>query len=101
MKEDSYTSLICANFCNYYKPGKDREKCGGYFYIKQFITPAELGDLIEVFKLKSYEASYRNCSFVCEKCDFRVDGCDFFVNKSPNPCGGYLLINRIFHYTNF
>lgn len=101
MKEDIYTSLICEDFCNYYNPGKETEMCGGYFYLKKFITPYELFALIRVFSLKSDENAIKNLSFICEECEFRVDGCDFFVDKSHNPCGGYLLISRLFKKINY
>ncbi len=101
MKEDIYTFLICEDFCNYYKPWKEKEICGGYSYLKKFITPYELMDLIKVFNLKNDEFAIKNLSFICEDCEFRVDGCDFFVEKSNNPCGGYLIISRLLKHINY
>ncbi len=98
MKENIYTSLICKDFCNYYKPGKEMEICGGYFYLKKFITPTELTSLIKIFNLKDEEVIEKNSSFLCENCDFRRDGCDFFVSKSNIPCGGYVIISRLYRF---
>lgn len=101
MKEDIYTSLICEKFCNYYKPGKEKEMCGGYFYLRQFITPSELDGLIKVLHIKNDEIVIKNFSFICDRCNFSADDCDFFVNKSLNPCGGYLLLSRLLNETSF
>lgn len=100
MKEDAYTSLICKKFCNYYKPGKEVELCGGYFYLQKFITSAELNELIKIFHLDRDVLTEAEPFFLCDKCDFREDGCDFFVNKSDIPCGGYILIRRLLRFIN-
>ncbi len=100
MKENIYTSLICKDFCNYYKPGKEEEICGGYFYLRNFVTPLELTSLIKIFKIRKEEVVERNFSSLCEKCEFRVDGCDFFVSKSDIPCGGYVILSRLYRFIN-
>jgi len=41
MKEAVYTSLICKQFCSYYKSGKEAIHCGGYSYLKKFLTPSD------------------------------------------------------------
>lgn len=101
MKEAEFTSLICKKFCSYYKPGKEKELCGGYFYLQKFVTSGELNSLIETFHLHNEMLSEVDLSFICDKCDFREDGCDFIVNKSNVPCGGYLIISRLLGYLNF
>lgn len=101
MKEDLYTSIICERYCNYYKPGKENEVCNSYFYLKYHITPSELNNLIKIIHPHNDEISKRNVDFICQECDFRKDGCDFFIEKSPNPCGGYLIISKLFNYMNY
>lgn len=100
MKEEKYTSLICEKFCSYYKKGKDTEVCGGYYYLKRFLTPSELRELLEFFHLEDVNFTTEDIDFICEKCNFRVDGCDFIISKSSIPCGGYLIINRLLQYLN-
>jgi len=100
MKEEAYTSLICKKFCNYYKPNKETELCGGYFYLQKYITFRELEGIIKIFHLNNEKLANHGLSFICDKCDFREDGCDFFINKSEVPCGGYLIISRLFDYLN-
>lgn len=101
MKQEPYTSLICRKFCSYYKAGKESELCGGYFYLKKFLTPSELSSIIEIFHLDLKETlTQESLSFICSICDFREEGCDFFINRSDLPCGGYLIINRIIGYLN-
>ncbi len=99
MKQENYTFLICKKFCDYYKTGKESELCGGYFYLKKFVTPYELKSIIEVFHLEK-GTSNQKLSFVCDMCDFREDGCDFFINKTKLPCGGYLIISKLIDYLN-
>ncbi|GAB6184045.1 hypothetical protein [Thermodesulfovibrio hydrogeniphilus] len=101
MKEDIYTSLICKKFCSYYKPGKETETCGGYDYIQQYLTPSELNSVLKIYNLNKDILSSHSASFLCEKCSFKEDGCDFFVNKSSNPCGGYSIIIGLLNHTNF
>lgn len=101
MKEDIYTNLICEDFCNYHKPGKENEICGGYFYLKKNVTPIELMGLTKVFNLKDDKVAIKNLFFVCENCDIRIDGCDFFLDKSNEPCGGYLLISRLLRHISY
>lgn len=95
MKQESYTFLICKKFCNYYKSNKESELCGGYFYLQKFLTPSELDSIIEVFHLDSRETLNQELSFICSICDFKEEGCDFFINKTNSPCGGYVIISRL------
>lgn len=100
MKEEVYTSLICKKFCSYYKPDKETESCGGYFYLQKYITFRELDRIVRVFHLNNEKLVNHGLSFICDKCDFRDEGCDFVANKNKIPCGGYLIINRLFDYIN-
>lgn len=97
MKESSYTLLICEKFCDYYKPGREEEVCGGYFFLKNFLTPRELDSLIKVFSLNEEKMLEEKLNFLCNKCDFRADGCDFYAGKSSPPCGGYIILSRLYH----
>ena len=100
MKEAVYTSLICKQFCSYYKSGKEAIHCGGYSYLKKFLTPSELNELIKILRCYDNLVLNEKLSFLCAKCDFREDGCDFAENKTEIPCGGYLIISRILNYLN-
>jgi len=100
MKEKAFTSLICKKFCHYYKPGKETELCGSYFYLQKSITPSELKSLVELLHLDTEVLIRHEPVFICNKCNFREDGCDFIINKSPIPCGGYILISRLLNYLN-
>ncbi len=101
MKEERYTSLICKNFCHYYKLDKESDCCGGYFYLQTVVTASELNSLIEIFHLNDDISADRGLSFICDFCDFREEDCDFFVNKSVFPCGGYLIVSRLLRCLNF
>lgn len=100
MKDERYTSIICKKFCNYYKPKEEFQFCEGYAFLKRNLTHSELRDLIKIFNISENSISHiRDLSF-CNPCDFRIDGCDFFLNQSDTPCGGFLIINRILQNTN-
>ncbi len=101
MKEDIYTSLICKKFCSYYKPGKETETCGGYNYIQQYLTPFELNTVLKIYDLNKDILSTHSAYFLCEKCSFKKNGCDFAINKSPKPCGGYSIITGLLSYIHF
>ncbi|MDI1471752.1 hypothetical protein QI155_04320 [Thermodesulfovibrio sp. 1176] len=100
MKENAFTSLICEKFCHYYKPEKETELCGSYFYLQKSITPSELKNLVELLHLDTEIVIKHDLIFICSKCDFREDGCDFIINKSSIPCGGYIIISRLLNYLN-
>ncbi|MEN2985511.1 MAG: hypothetical protein ABDH16_02455 [Thermodesulfovibrionaceae bacterium] len=100
MKKEDYTELICKKFCSYYKPNKEFERCGGYFYLQDSLTPFEIKTLVIAIDIDKNEYFRDDLSFLCEKCDFREDGCDFVIDKNRVPCGGYLLISKIIDYFN-
>lgn len=101
MKEKIHTDIICRSFCRYFKEGKEEMHCGGYRFLVDNFTVAELYQLSDLPD-RDEEIKHRvpaddeNLSdLVCGRCDFRVDGCDYRENRSGPPCGGYILIDRL------
>jgi hypothetical protein len=102
MKDSLYTDAICRNFCCYYKAGREELKCGGYQFLMEHLTPKELLTLSNGIAakeaLKKYvPADNKDISdLVCRKCKFLIDGCDYRDGIAAPPCGGYLLIDKLF-----
>lgn len=95
MKDKFYTSIICEKFCSYYKPKDENQYCEGYSFLRRNLTSNELKDLVTIFKLSERPTSETKDYSLCSSCEFRIDGCDFYVNQSNIPCGGFLIINKI------
>lgn len=101
MKEDIYTDIICKWFCSYFKDGKEEMHCGGYQLLADNFTVTELRQLAaltdrpENMKLRIPPDDENLSGFVCSKCDFLVDGCDYRESLSGPPCGGYILIDML------
>ncbi len=100
MKEIIYSEIICKGFCKFYKEGKDEIQCGGYNLLKNNLTHAELARLSNSISKQTNPKGIENSlrEFICNKCDFQVDGCDFREGLSSPPCGGYIIISRFFSY---
>lgn len=96
MKEYDFTNIICKRFCKFYKEGKEELQCRGYALLKNNFTAREVEALAvlagEVSKTSIPSEDDGLNAFICEPCDFYIDGCDFTDNRSGPPCGGYLII---------
>ncbi len=101
MKDKDYTCIICKNFCQFYKEGKEDLYCGTYLFLRNNLTPGELRSILSLSKACERPAEYTFTAddeikkVVCEKCDFLVDGCDFREDGSHPPCGGYRIIELL------
>lgn len=100
MKETAYAEIICREFCKFYKEGKEEIHCGGYELLRANLTCKELSNLLGYISKKPYPQTLDEMfmEFICSKCDFKADGCDFKVGISSPPCGGYIIISRLFSY---
>lgn len=117
MKEELYMSIICKEFCKFYKEGKEKMRCGGYELLRNNLTFGELLELsryligetsmsqrdikgnhkIEVFS-EQYALNEILTNFVCDRCEFQINGCDFRDGLATPPCGGYIFISRLMGY---
>jgi hypothetical protein len=96
VRKKELDKTVCLQFCSYYKPGKKEElSCGGYQVIDRFL---EEGRRLRVEVSGSRcSAEDRECIVraVCSTCSFREDGCDFIVNRTAHPCGGFRMISQL------
>lgn len=100
MKETVYAEIICKGFCKFYKEGKEEIQCGGYKLLKNNLTCAELIQLADNISKQTNPEESENflTQFICNKCDFQIDGCDFREGLPSPPCGGYIIISRLISY---
>lgn len=100
MKEMTYTEKICREFCKFFKEGKEELQCGGYDLLRNNLTCSELYQLSDYISKKPHPEILDEIlkEFICNKCDFQTDGCDFREGLSAPPCGGYIIISRLFSH---
>ncbi|MEW5747001.1 MAG: hypothetical protein AB1805_16350 [Nitrospirota bacterium] len=101
MNDERYTRLICKKFCSFYKGTTEELRCETYNFLAEHLTPAELNTLLTLARLVERESApdfskdAEVNTLVCERCEFRIDGCDFRENGSAPPCGGYVIIEKL------
>ena len=101
MKDKEYTSIICEGFCSFYKEGKADLCCGTYLFLRNNLTLLELRSALDLSKIDEHPSEHvfpadeEIKSLACNKCDFLVDGCDFRVDVSLPPCGGYNIMKML------
>ncbi len=87
---------LCLPFCAYYKPGKNEElACRGYVVVERLMQSGKIvsaGGADRVFDRNRAEAMVKA---LCGVCDFQKDGCDFMLDRSVPPCGGFVLLARL------
>lgn len=88
MKKQDYTEIICKGFCKYYKPYKEELTCGSYEFLQNNLSVGELRKLVE----KRLSIFKPDRDLICERCSFRIDGCDFYKGIAKTPCGGYTIL---------
>jgi|Deesub1362A_J573_1020465.scaffolds.fasta_scaffold00045_148 hypothetical protein len=108
MKNRRYTELICKRFCSFYKPGKERLKCGTYTFLQRNLSTGELTQVVKKTPSGydfSEDATIK--TLICRKCSFVADDCDFRASKiattsqigkgkgTVSPCGGYSIVAQL------
>jgi len=90
-------TIICKKYCSFYKPDKDEQlKCGTFDFLCRNLTRREILQASERIPAK-YDLSKdeRIKKMICDKCDFRTDGCDFRDGVDSPPCGGYTVVEHL------
>jgi hypothetical protein len=95
MKRKDYIEAICRPHCEFYKPGRDRQKCGGYEFIERNLTAREVEGIETARPGRERDEKIRARALACSRCAFLEDGCDFRAGLDSPPCGGYLIIDRL------
>ncbi len=99
MKKRSETdATLCANFCAYYKPGKNEElACEGLVVVRRLV---EKGKKIPPAKRGAALANPLSAdtlrNSVCMVCSFHESDCDFILTGGKAfPCGGFVVLSRL------
>jgi len=95
-KEDT---TLCANFCQYYKPGRNEElACQGFVVVHSLITKGrKLSQEKPAIAAKPDARTLEGLKDrVCSACSFREADCDFVLsNGTAMPCGGFVLLSHL------
>jgi len=91
---------LCRAYCAFYKPTRrDEERCRAYTLAEtlsgKWYSDAAAG--IDSPFDPAFKRSFLR-EYVCERCSFLVDGCDFAAEDSLpncNPCGGLYLLSGL------
>ncbi len=87
---------LCSNFCAYYKPGKKEElACQGYRVVERLMQAGRSLPLQETCREFDRAQAEPIVQAMCTACDFRVDGCDFMLDRRALPCGGFVFLARL------
>jgi len=96
MKTEKYTGIICKGFCSFYKEGKEALACETYNFLANRFTPEALESSTHNIEARPDLSCDKDIkAFICERCDFLMDGCDFRDGRDAEPCGGYTVIEGL------
>jgi len=96
MKNALYTKVICRGFCPFYREGKEDLACATYNFLAGALTPAELEVVVRQLEaVPELFGAAEIRKLICQKCDFRIDGCDFWNGVVSRPCGGHTIVSRL------
>ena len=87
---------LCLKFCLYYKPGKNEElACKGFTVVEQ-LTQRGVRIVFEKYGLE-LNATVQELlrQRMCLACAFHEQDCDFMLDRTARPCGGFVLIAQL------
>jgi len=94
--------LVCRPHCRFFRPGEKEElSCAGYDEIARRAAAETIARWTARFGGEvpppAYAHDPRIERLICDRCEFRADGCDFMAGPpaGPVPCGGYVLLARL------
>ncbi len=105
MNKEEVWKLLCAQYCSFYKPGKDEElACQGFYIIQKLVDEGKhvpAGPDRIMLSVMAEEALFR---VICRRCPFFDADCDFAAwrrgegsnraHEKVNPCGGFLCLGH-------
>lgn len=96
MTKQGTCETLCIHSCAYYRPGKNEEfACRGYLVIERLCAQGKPIDLTQNCSARDMAGTELLVKMLCSACDFRVDGCDFILDRKAVPCGGFLLLSQL------
>jgi len=105
MDKEEFQKLLCAQYCSFYKPGKDEElACRGFTLLDALMEqgiklPAKPDKIVLGANAEDalFTAICRCCPFFGEDCDFAAwkrEESREAARESVNPCGGFLCLGH-------
>jgi hypothetical protein len=93
-------SHVCEKFCDFYKAGKKRSKCGSFDFLARNLTKTEIRRAAQgATRDLDFSTDTFIKSMVCDHCGFVADGCDFRAGVGKKPCGGYAIVEHLLKQT--
>lgn len=95
-KSPPLDQTLCLKFCAYYKPGKKEDlACRGFEVVERLLRS---GKTI-VFRPSAQKPDLATAEFLvqkmCTTCDFHEKDCDFMLDRTAPPCGGFALLAQL------
>jgi hypothetical protein len=92
-KKSDLKEKICADLCRYYKPGKNEElACRGYDIAERIQEKKRTLSFKQSDKKKEHALVETLVKELCLTCPFFEQDCDFMLDRSKSPCGGFILL---------
>lgn len=96
-KKSALKQKLCAGFCCYYKPGKNEELlCRGYEVVERLEQKKIKINFNKTGKKQGQELVEALVKELCVTCSFFAQDCDFMLDRSKDPCGGFILLIQNF-----
>jgi len=100
MAKKDIKAFVCKPFCTFYREGvKEELICNGARILEILMKKSMIStESLSAVNRRPLLAGGKNPAleeWVCGKCPFRQDDCDFQSESPPpgaEPCGGYLLL---------
>ncbi len=91
-------TLLCVNFCTYYKPGKEEGlACQGFKVVRRLLEEGRPLSLAKrgITRGRAETANVLRAK-ICTNCSFSEADCDFLLTGGKAlPCGGFAFLHRL------
>jgi hypothetical protein len=88
--------MLCLHFCAYYKPGRNEQlACRGYEVVDRLMQAGKIPPLDNAGSDFDRIRAESMVKVMCSACGFQKDGCDFMLDRSAPPCGGFVLLAQL------
>ena len=94
MGKANLQKIICARFCNYYKPDKNEKlACQGFLITAELFRRNKKLNFPETSRKPAPDIQEELIRHVCNICPFHEHDCDFYeLREGVSPCGGLIFL---------
>jgi hypothetical protein len=87
---------LCLKFCAYYKPGKKEDlACRGYEVVERLQQAGITMEVSPSEQKPDRATAEMLVQKMCITCDFHEKDCDFMMDRTAPPCGGFALLAQL------